>query len=65
MQKECVNETEIDPVFEFIKKKTRGIFGNRIKWNFTKFPVAPDEKSVKRYAPFTSPSKIDRDIKSS
>ncbi|MDY6147608.1 MAG: glutathione peroxidase [Porphyromonas sp.] len=63
MQKVRVNGIEADPVFKFLKKKTRGIFGSRIKWNFTKFLVAPDGKSIKRYAPFISPSKIDRDIK--
>ncbi|MEW5281062.1 glutathione peroxidase, partial [Citrobacter freundii] len=30
-----------------------------IKWNFTKFLVGRDGKPLKRFAPFTTPEKID------
>ncbi len=33
-----------------------------IKWNFTKFLISPDGKTVKRYAPVTSPGKLSKDI---
>lgn len=35
-----------------------------INWNFTKFLVAKDGTTVKRYAPTTSPSDIEKDIES-
>jgi glutathione peroxidase len=38
------------------------VLGSSIKWNFTKFLVAPDGKTVKRYAPKTKPTEIVEDI---
>ena len=35
---------------------------NDIKWNFTKFLVSRDGTVVKRYAPMTTPDKIEKDI---
>jgi glutathione peroxidase len=34
----------------------------KIKWNFTKFLVAPDGKVVRRYPPTTKPEDIRADI---
>jgi glutathione peroxidase len=33
-----------------------------VKWNFTKFLIAPDGDSIKRYAPNTTPEDIRADI---
>jgi len=33
-----------------------------VKWNFTKFLVAPDGRTVRRYAPTTKPEAIAPDI---
>lgn len=57
-----VNGKNTHPVFEYLKKELPGSFGNRIKWNFTKFLIAPDGKPLKRYAPTTNPSNIEKDI---
>lgn len=57
-----VNGKNTHPVFEFLKSKAGGTLGSRIKWNFTKFLVAPDGSTVKRYAPNTKPSSIKPDI---
>jgi glutathione peroxidase len=38
------------------------MLGSSIKWNFTKFLVAPDGTTVKRYAPKTKPTEIVKDI---
>ena len=62
MQKVHVNGDEAEPIFKFLKSKTRGFLGSRIKWNFTKFLVAKDGETVKRYAPITKPEKIEKDI---
>jgi glutathione peroxidase len=37
------------------------MLGSAIKWNFTKFLVAPDGQTVKRYAPTTKPDDIRKD----
>ena len=57
-----VNGPNTHPVFEFLKDQAGGLLGSRIKWNFTKFLVAPDGRTVKRYAPNVTPDKIVSDI---
>lgn len=55
-----VNGKNAHPLFTFLKNKLSGIFGKRIKWNFTKFLVAPNGKPVKRFSPTTRPEKIEK-----
>lgn len=57
-----VNGSKTHPVFAYLKEKTKGVLGSSIKWNFTKFLVAPDGTVVKRYAPKTAPADIKEDI---
>lgn len=57
-----VNGPHTHPLFDYLKAYSRGFLGKRIKWNFTKFLVDRSGKVVKRYAPITSPSKIEADI---
>ncbi|KAF3778293.1 putative phospholipid hydroperoxide glutathione peroxidase 6 [Nymphaea thermarum] len=57
-----VNGKNAAPVYKFLKTQKGGIFGDGIKWNFTKFLVNKDGKVVERYAPTTSPMKIEKDI---
>ena len=57
-----VNGSNTHPIFKFLKKRTGGLLGSAIKWNFTKFLISPDGKKVKRYAPTVLPSAIDSDI---
>lgn len=58
-----VNGANTHPVFKFLKSELGGIFGSRIKWNFTKFLISPEGKPYKRYAPTTKPEDIENDIK--
>lgn len=58
-----VNGKGTHPVFAYLKDRARGVLGSGIKWNFTKFLVAPDGVTVRRYAPKTSPSEIADDIR--
>ncbi|KAL8150437.1 hypothetical protein V2J09_020245 [Rumex salicifolius] len=51
------------PLYKFLKESKGGIFGDNIKWNFTKFLVDQNGNAVERYAPTTSPSSIEKDIK--
>ena len=57
-----VNGAKTDPVFAFLKERASGLLGSRIKWNFTKFLVAPDGTTVTRFAPKTDPSALRDDI---
>ncbi|WP_449404177.1 glutathione peroxidase [Flavobacterium sediminis] len=54
-----VNGNNAHPIFKYLKSKLGGIFGSRIKWNFTKFLIDADGKPVKRFSPITKPEKID------
>ena len=63
-QKVNVNGKDAHPVFQFLKSKSKGLLGGRVKWNFTNFLIAPDGETVKRYAPSTSPEDIRSDIES-
>ncbi len=57
-----VNGKDTDPVFAFLKEQSGGLLGSGIKWNFTKFLVAPDGTTVSRYAPTTEPASLRDDI---
>lgn len=58
-----VNGDNASPLYKWLKKEKGGIFGDAIKWNFTKFLVDKEGKVVERYSPTTSPSKIEKKIK--
>jgi glutathione peroxidase len=60
MSKIEVNGKLAHPVYAFLKSKAPG----SIKWNFTKFLVARDGESVKRFAPTTVPAKLAKSIES-
>jgi glutathione peroxidase len=62
MKKIDVNGENADPVFKFLKKETGGFLSDAIKWNFTKFLISKDGKTIKRYAPVTAPSKLEKEI---
>jgi glutathione peroxidase len=57
-----VNGKDTHPVFEFLKARAGGRLGSGIKWNFTKFLVAPDGTTVTRYGSRTEPSSIRGDV---
>ncbi|KAK8540922.1 hypothetical protein V6N13_060973 [Hibiscus sabdariffa] len=58
-----VNGKNTAPLYKFLKSEKGGYFGGSIKWNFTKFLVNKKGKVVERYAPTTSPLKIEKDIR--
>ncbi|MFT3739851.1 MAG: glutathione peroxidase [Breznakibacter sp.] len=62
-EKVDVNGTGTHPVFKWLKKQLPGWFGNRVKWNFTKFLLDKNGKPVKRFAPVTTPAKMEAYIK--
>jgi len=62
-EKISVNGKDTHSVFAYLKQNSKsGIFGKKIKWNFTKFLISSDGKTIKRYSPATNPSKIENDI---
>ncbi len=57
-----VNGDGAHPLYQWLRQEKGGLLGDAIKWNFTKFLVAPDGEVVKRYAPTTAPEKLSGDI---
>ena len=62
MKKIDVNGKNADPIFQFLKDRSKNIFSDDIKWNFTKFLVASDGITVRRYAPTVKPNRMRKDI---
>ncbi|WP_433639933.1 glutathione peroxidase [Kluyvera georgiana] len=58
-----VNGAAAHPVFRYLKDALPGVLGGRIKWNFTKFLIGRDGKPLKRFAPLTTPEKMEAAIK--
>ncbi|KAK3154838.1 hypothetical protein QOZ80_2BG0195710 [Eleusine coracana subsp. coracana] len=58
-----VNGDNTAPIYKFLKSSKGGLFGENIKWNFSKFLVDKEGRVVERYAPTTSPLSIEKDIK--
>ena len=54
-----VNGSAAHPLFRYLKNELPGVLGGRIKWNFTKFLIGRDGKPLKRFAPMTTPEKMD------
>ncbi|MGV6983458.1 glutathione peroxidase [Providencia hangzhouensis] len=58
-EKVDVNGSSAHPIFRYLKNELPGLMGERIKWNFTKFLIGRDGKPLKRFAPFTTPEKME------
>ncbi len=61
-EKVDVNGSNTHPVFKYLKGKLGGLFGSRVKWNFTKFLVDQNGKPVRRFSPITKPHEIEATI---
>jgi len=57
-----VNGANRDPIFTYLQKSLPGLFGNNLKWNFTKFLIGRDGKPIDRFAPITKPKKLEKSI---
>ena len=58
-----VNGPAAHPIFKLLTSELPGLFGRRIRWNFTKFLLDRDGKPLRRFAPITKPEKIESTIK--
>jgi len=57
-----VNGPDESLLYTYLKRKKCGLFGKRIKWNFTKFLVDQNGVVLKRYRPSANPHRIGKDI---
>jgi glutathione peroxidase len=57
-----VNGPDAHPLYDYLKHEKSGLFGSRIKWNFTKFLVDRAGKVIARYAPTTKPKDLEKPI---
>jgi glutathione peroxidase len=57
-----VNGPNAHPLFKALKSEAPGLFGQAIKWNFTKFLVDRGRRVVRRYAPTDRPGSLAHDI---
>lgn len=61
-EKVTVNGANAHPLFTFLRKACKGWFGERIQWNFTKFLIDSHGIPIQRFAPMTSPLKLEKAI---
>ena len=57
-----VNGENEASLYTFLKSSQGGVFGDKIKWNFTKFLVDKNGNVVERYASQKKPKNIAKDI---
>lgn len=57
-EKIIVNGDEAHPLFKYLKDETKGLMGNKIKWNFTKFLIDREGNVVERFAPTKTPEQL-------
>jgi glutathione peroxidase len=53
-----VNGKGAHPLYIWLKAQKGGMLGSAIKWNFSKFLIAPDGRVVERFAPTTKPEAL-------
>jgi len=57
-----VNGENTHPIYKFLKSNAKGLLGSEIKWNFTKFLIDSEGNVVERFAPTTTPAKLEKYI---
>lgn len=57
-----VNGENAHPLYHFLRSQQKGLLGDNIKWNFTKFLVDRNGQVVDRFAPNVSPTSLAPDI---
>lgn len=62
MDKVEVNGDNAHPLYKYLKAVAGGWQNEDIKWNFTKFLISKDGKTIKRFAPTVKPSDLESDI---
>ncbi len=57
-----VNGENAHPLYKYLKKQQKGLFGSNIKWNFTKFLVDKEGNVIKRFASTVKPESMKENI---
>ncbi|MNY69544.1 hypothetical protein D3C86_2074950 [compost metagenome] len=57
-----VEGPEAHILFRYLTNNSKGILGNGIKWNFTKFLIGRDGKVLNRFAPTTKPEDLESEV---
>lgn len=57
-----VKGKDAHPLYKHLTEEKKGILGEQIKWNFTKFLVDQDGNVVDRFSPQKNPSTLNKDI---
>jgi glutathione peroxidase len=57
-----VKGPEAHPLYKHLTQQKKGILGEDIRWNFTKFLVDAKGNVVERFAPTTSPARLESKI---
>lgn len=58
-----VNGSRTHPLWRWLKQEKGGLIAGAITWNFTKFLISRDGRVIARYAPATTPARLDGDIR--
>lgn len=61
-EKVDVNGEKAHPLYKYLRREAKGLFSDKIKWNFTKFLIDKQGNVIRRYAPTVKPSAIEKDI---
>lgn len=62
MAKSDVNGRQAIPLYNWLRKQKGGLFGRRIKWNFTKFLINREGQVAARYPSAMDPEDLKQDI---
>ena len=57
-----VKGPEAHILFRYLTNNSKGILGNGIKWNFTKFLIGKDGTVLNRFAPTTKPEELESEV---
>lgn len=58
MAKADVNGPDAIPLYDWLRRQKGGLFGRKIKWNFTKFLIDRQGQVVARFAPGKEPDRL-------
>ncbi|MDO6386312.1 MULTISPECIES: glutathione peroxidase [unclassified Uliginosibacterium] len=62
-EKVDVNGGQSHPLFAWLRGALPGFFGQKIRWNFTKFLIGRDGQPIKRFAPITKPAALEAQVR--
>jgi glutathione peroxidase len=57
-----VNGDTAHPLYKWLKAAAPGLLTQGIKWNFTKFLIDREGRVIDRFAPTTTPEKLEKDV---